>query len=99
MSNVEPHVTRAAGFSFEWKVTLGNLLTIIGLAIPVFVWSMNVQATLAVHQAQFERIDGRLSAIEERAREDRQAVKDSLLEIRSMLQEIRQDLKNDRARQ
>lgn len=96
MSETPAHVSRAAGLQFEWKVTLGNVLTIVGLAIPVFVWSMNVQATLAVHQAQFERIDGRLANIEDRAKEDRQAVKDGLADIRLMLQEIRQDLKAER---
>lgn len=74
-----------AGVRFDGTITLGNLLTALGMVVPVFIWGTTVETRLAEKTAE-------IRAIEQRQDRDGRSHTDAQSEIKASLRRIEDKL-------
>lgn len=50
----------------DWKVSVGNILTIAGFIIGLFIWGSSVEKSIAANTKDIENDKGNLTRIEEK---------------------------------
>ena len=50
----------------EWKINFGNILTIIGFIIGLFLWSTSIEKSIAANTKDIDNTKTNISRIEEK---------------------------------